>query len=593
MARFGNTSVSSLLSAAKAAYNKKATLEDSIAAYEYDLSPKTQSDLKRYTDHLQGRIGYYQNVDPSKALSYQKNITSAQRSYTSAEINRATTQVMYGNQSDGDKLNTMIGLYQRALESGDQNLAQNIEMKAAILQQQMQKFSGGRGFGGSGSAKDPQVEGFKESKKDYQNYVDHLDQELRSGHISAKEYMMGGVDKKTGKPFTGLRDTLQQLEGVRQSAYDYAQKTGNQDAINFYGDLSNTMKSDRYQNFINQAGAKIDAGQVPGARQYNYNTGQWEFKPNKAEGGYVNTPLGAAFKMKDSSNDNIVGTDASGLPIWLPKNQMNQITEIKDGNSTKLGQYTGYLPGRENTPTSDYFGTQANLNELTFNQDNKGQVSGITPTITTIDPRTGQFFRDPVTGETRQPTIADFGATGTLSDNPLIGGVQQVTNAIVDPLVKDIKDSGVDNPLNYGKKKVSDLLGKVGINQAFRGVLNQAKSLGMSNPLAHLSMNGGGFNPIGAFNDLKTRVGTLQKQVDAKNAADAAQRAAQFAADQARINAANQAALQKQIQSSKLSPQLKNTVLAQSSPMLTSQVGSAAFNNKYLGQVGKLYNGAL
>ena len=92
---YGNTSVSSLLKAAKAAQQKQYSLEDSIAAYEYDLSPKGQADFEKYSAHLGNRIKQYQDTDPLKALNYQKTITSANRSFTSSELSRATTQVLY------------------------------------------------------------------------------------------------------------------------------------------------------------------------------------------------------------------------------------------------------------------------------------------------------------------------------------------------------------------------------------------------------------------------------------------------------------------------------------------------------------------
>lgn len=148
------TGVSSLLRAARAAQARQASLEDSIAAYEYDLSPKDQAAYDKYAGYLNRRLSLTQNTDPAKALNYQKSLTTANRSFTSSELSRATTQVMYGAIDDRSKLNTMMNLYQRALANGDENLAQRIESQAATLQNKILNTgrAGGGGGGGTSSA---------------------------------------------------------------------------------------------------------------------------------------------------------------------------------------------------------------------------------------------------------------------------------------------------------------------------------------------------------------------------------------------------------------------------------------------------------
>jgi hypothetical protein len=133
MARYGNTSLSSLLSAAQSARKKQESLEDSIAAYEWDLSEKSSEDYAKYVDHLGKRATIYQGQDPARTLEYQKKITSAQRGLASAEISRATTQILYGNMNNRQKYQTITNLFQQAAANGDENLMQRLEAQAARL----------------------------------------------------------------------------------------------------------------------------------------------------------------------------------------------------------------------------------------------------------------------------------------------------------------------------------------------------------------------------------------------------------------------------------------------------------------------------
>lgn len=133
MPRYGNSSVSSLLAAAEAARKRQESLEDSIASYEWDLSEKSPEDFRKYVEHLGKRSESYRTSEPQKALEYQKKVTSAQRSLVSAEISRATTQVLYGNMNNRQKYQTITNLYQQAAETGDEALMQRLEGQAARL----------------------------------------------------------------------------------------------------------------------------------------------------------------------------------------------------------------------------------------------------------------------------------------------------------------------------------------------------------------------------------------------------------------------------------------------------------------------------
>lgn len=590
---YGNSSVSALLNQARAALKKQQSLEEEVAAYEYDLSPKDQESFKKYSDFLSNRVKQVQATDPSKALSLQRKITGAQRTFSSSELTRESIAIAEGNGSKPQKLNKMISLYRQALENGDENLAQRIQLQADSLQVQIQNeamAAAGRGGGGGGGSADPQVKAWKGTKGALENQAQLLAEELASGKITSKQYLGGYIDKE-GNPVKGLRETMQNINDIKDASYAYAQQTGNEDAINFHSDLVNTMKNDKYQTLINQAGTKVSNGQVGGAKVYDYNSGRWTFKRNEGEGGYVNTPMGAFMKMKDESGTNIIGTDQDGNPIWLPKNQMNNLTEVKNGNGgIEANQRSGYLPGYENSKPIDFNGNLVNPNELIFTQNEKGETSGLFPSMAAIDPRTGQFIRGE-NGQIRTARAEDFGTAGPISADPVIGNLQRGANVFLDPLAEDIKNSGATDPLDYGKKKVGDVLTKAGVGKTIDSLKKSLGGFGMG--LTNPSMNGSGFGSFGVIKAWQDKANELQKQAAAKAAAEAQARAAQFAADQARLAASNQAAIQKQVQNSNLTPQLKNTVLVQSGQQLTSDIGKAAFNNKYLGQTGKLYNGAL
>jgi hypothetical protein len=229
MAR-GNTSVSNLLRAARAAQQKQYSLEDSIAAYEYDLSPKDSAAFEKYQAHLNNRIQQYQSIDPLKALNYQKTLTAANRSFTSAEISRATTQVLYGNIDNRTKLNTMIQLYQRALENGDENLAQRIEGQAAQLQYNMNRYYGGRGYGfsyggGYGSGVGQQF------KNSVNNQVKMLEDDLRTlrGSLnSGGNFALGQIESTGGGRtyFSSAKGIIEQIANTYREAANQAEAFG-------------------------------------------------------------------------------------------------------------------------------------------------------------------------------------------------------------------------------------------------------------------------------------------------------------------------------------------------------------------------------
>lgn len=198
--RYGQSSLSSLISSARASAAKRENLEDQLAAYEYDLSAKTPEDFARYAERLTKRLAAVQNTDASKALEIQKKITSAQRAYTSSEISRASMNVNYGKMTDRDKYNKLAELYGRAIENGDENLAQRLEAQAATLSMKIQNAGGGggRGGGGGGSGSTASKKGYDKSLTEIERAIASVERARERGTLTDKEFYQGTRDDPRG-----------------------------------------------------------------------------------------------------------------------------------------------------------------------------------------------------------------------------------------------------------------------------------------------------------------------------------------------------------------------------------------------------------
>jgi hypothetical protein len=148
--------------------------EDQWIDYEWSLSDKSAEALAFYTNHYADRANSPM-VNPDKLLSYQKKLTSANRAYTSNEIQRASISVIEGNLPDQYKLDTLMRLYDRAIENEDYDLAQGLRLQAdnQAVRIQNQAASGG-GYGGSGTSA---------AEKEYIAGVKKLAQGVQSGRV--------------------------------------------------------------------------------------------------------------------------------------------------------------------------------------------------------------------------------------------------------------------------------------------------------------------------------------------------------------------------------------------------------------------------
>lgn len=127
--------ISSLLKKAETARKQQRAYEDDVAAFIWLNSAKTLDDWNNYQTHLQTRQS--EAVSGSDALTYAKKLKTAEDQYVSAEIERATIDILDGRGTTTDKYEKIVQLYQRAVERGNFDLAQNLYLQASRLEEQI------------------------------------------------------------------------------------------------------------------------------------------------------------------------------------------------------------------------------------------------------------------------------------------------------------------------------------------------------------------------------------------------------------------------------------------------------------------------
>lgn len=114
----------SLLKSAASAKKRVQAQQDAEVAFNWENSAQTYDDYREYTNYLEGRRT--STSDASQALSYDKTLRAASRSYTSNEIQRVQMAIMEGRASTQDKMGAVQDLFYQAQDNGDYNLAQNL-----------------------------------------------------------------------------------------------------------------------------------------------------------------------------------------------------------------------------------------------------------------------------------------------------------------------------------------------------------------------------------------------------------------------------------------------------------------------------------
>lgn len=215
--------ISSLLKAAAATQKKVQSQEDAFVAYNWESSAQTYDDFVEYSKYLQNRI--QKASDPSDALTYQTKLRSANRSYTSNEIQRQQMRIMEGGGTTKDKMDTIQKLWQRAIDNQDFNLAQNLGSQWDTLSVKLQNeqetamkamvASGGKAFD---ALNDKLTKGFEDVTLPSGEKVTPL-------AAIARDLEQGGGDAATWK---AAQDTM---EALRNTVIDQYQHATTQDEV--------------------------------------------------------------------------------------------------------------------------------------------------------------------------------------------------------------------------------------------------------------------------------------------------------------------------------------------------------------------------
>jgi hypothetical protein len=308
------SSISSLLKSAASTRDKVRAHEDSVASFMWESSAQTQDDWNQYSDYLQDRLE--QATEPSESLTYQRKMRSAQRSFISNEIQRASINIMYGQGDNMQKYNLMTELFYQAQETGDLNLAQNLMQQLGSLSIQIQNEQERKAVASQRTARTlatNQMKDITELEKKFTKGDGVI--ELPDGRIVKSIKMLEGELKAGGDTeqgfFTELLTTVEALTEVMGNAY---QGLNSQDAVDKFEDkYSGFFDGSRY---FTVGGRKMTISEIVLAKQsadannplyspasiYNEATGQQEFKLEK--------------NKVDDFVWAVVDQDAEGNPIY-------------------------------------------------------------------------------------------------------------------------------------------------------------------------------------------------------------------------------------------------------------------------------------
>ena len=298
-------SVTSLLRSAQAAQKKAQSYKDAVAAFEWESSAQTYEDYVAYSGYLtqQGQS----TTDPSTALGYQSKLRTANRTFTANEIQRETMKVVEGRGTTLDKMASVSALYQRAVDSGDLNLAQNLFSQWDSLSVQHQNETESRAA--AGQALNSQLSALRAAN-------------AQDGVETIKSYMgeLGNLFKSAGQ------------EKFTKEIKSYAKELGLQEDANFF---------DIYTNLAEQAVGVYDsaiAQETDPAKQRTL-----QIARNKlATEATFDLPSTGKTTLKVSLQDLKDQSDAArvGETVF-------QQTQTQAGTVFKRNKQTGFVWGRD------------------------------------------------------------------------------------------------------------------------------------------------------------------------------------------------------------------------------------------------------
>lgn len=488
--RYGNN-VSSLVSAARAAAERQASLQDQIQAYTYDLSMKNLDDYQKYAGYLADRVKQYEGSDPSKALSLQKTMTSANRTYTSNEIGRQSLGVLYGQQSNTDKYQKMYGLMQRAMENGDMSLAQNLENQLARLDVTIQNENMARAGSASASASAEQTA----IKKGIDAQIGKIDEGVQSLKYNLKQ---------------GLVDTgeyTQQLTALLSAkAQTYRAAVGGQlglDASNMAGYQKDLDKLTANPDFM-KYGTNIDNITNYDARTIARDKNVVGVSP---EGDLKDTPIAGYYQAFTKDKNDNYGGDFQPVPFKPGTDQSAYEKGFKG-----LGFNSGVKDGGINMDLVDPF--------------NGDLIRGGRVVLDDVNnPRGAVFIRNGVKylvqpNGTMQP-LMDTASGALLPDG--IGQDKSKKSDLETGFNKALKATGGALTSLFDKKRTTDIATNIeNQKKAALDMANRARQMGY-NDIADNIMSGvnnigktGWMNSLPIFNNMATKA--LENKMNEMNA---------------------------------------------------------------------------
>lgn len=331
-------SVSSLLKSAQSRRQKIQEQNDAIVAYEYQLSAKTYEDFVEYSNYL--RENQRGTTDPSKKLSYEKAINSAQTSYISNEVQRETINVMEGNGNLETKQQKLVDLYYQAADSGNYDLAQSLRSQIDSLSIQIQNEAMARASAGqalAGQLAKMSANSVQDAIKTIKDDVASLNEEFRTsgGTDAFKATLKRTIDelRAAGAPIAengGYFDVLATMADYGTMVYDnaLAQETDPDNIKKFTEDRNTFTQTEAFKIpgvgkdisvSIQDMKDQADAARVGEALFIPYNSGD-----------------GISFKKNDKTGF-VFGRDADGtfrqIPLYGNAEEANYMSNVVDPDS--------------------------------------------------------------------------------------------------------------------------------------------------------------------------------------------------------------------------------------------------------------------
>jgi len=330
----GNVNASSLVKSAQSLSTQIDNFDDAQWAYQWNVSSKTDADWAQYQKYLNDRITALNNsgsiTSASRALTLQTTLTSANRSYISASIDRVSQQIMEGNATDMDKYNALYRFYQQSIDNDDYDEAQSLVGRLDSLSQQIQYKQQQAASTAQAQAKadaEAQAKGYSGAIAQISDLVDKLNGGYQTGGKGLTEKDLQDANKTLSS--MGIQiptNTQADLGSVIAGALDamgtlYYQRYTVLDAV---GDSSAASAYQEAADIYN-GNKTVSVGGI----SFNYQSAQYYAEhPNM----YIQKTGGVKPQQ--------IGTDANGKPI---------IEDLPTYNLTPAG-IMGYQYDSSGTP---------------------------------------------------------------------------------------------------------------------------------------------------------------------------------------------------------------------------------------------------